>query len=163
MRATTREPTRAEVIEAAGAQAHIGDPDRVATLAPALEHVTVACILLGSASGPPEQIAALHGPRLEMLLARMLDTTVRGIVYEASGRVDAEVLRSGARRVRETCERSRIAHALLGVDPSDQDAWVIAAHDAVRALLGDSDPHKGSESSGFGRGRALNWMEIDQS
>ncbi len=136
VRATTRDATRAEVIEAAGAQAHVGDPDRVATLTPALEHVTVACILLGSASGPPDRVAALHGPRLEMLLERMLDTTVRGIVYEASGGVDAEVLRSGAGRVLARCEQSRIPHALLVADPADHDAWLTAARDAVGGLLG---------------------------
>ena len=101
-------------IEAAGAEAVIGDPDVVATLARSLEHVSVACVLLGSAVGSSEQLAALHGTRLEMLLTRMLDTTVRGIVYEAAGAVDAAVLeRRRARCVRACCEDSRIPYALL--------------------------------------------------
>jgi NAD(P)H-binding len=135
VRGTTRDPGRAEAIETAGAEAHVGDPDRVATLAPALEHVTIACILLGSALGSRDDLATLHGPRLEMLLARMLDTTVHGIVYEAAGTVAAEVLRGGARQVRVTCEDSLIPHALLAADPADADAWLTAAHGAVRALL----------------------------
>jgi hypothetical protein len=137
VRGTTRDPERLEDIEAAGAEAVFGDPDRVATLAPALEHVGVACVLLGSASATAEQLAALHGTRLDMLLRRMLDTTVRGIVYEAQGGVDGELLRAGAQRVRAFCEGSRIPHAVLDVDPAEHPAWVTAAVQAVTSVLGD--------------------------
>jgi hypothetical protein len=113
----------------------IGDPDVVATLARSLEHVSVACVLLGSAVGAPEQLAALHGTRLEMLLTRMVDTTVRGIVYESSGSVDAGVLEAGAMRVRECCEDSRIPYALLRADPGDVNAWKVAAVAAVNSAL----------------------------
>jgi uncharacterized protein YbjT (DUF2867 family) len=140
VRGTTRDPGRAAAIAAAGAEAFVGDPDRVATLAPALEHVTVACILLGSVSGRPDHVAELHGPRLAMLLTRMLDTTVHAIVYEASGTVDAEVLQGGARRIVATCEASRIPHALLRADPGDHQAWVSAARGAVRALFTAPEP-----------------------
>ena len=139
VRGTTRDPGRRAEIEAAGAEAVIGDPDVVATLARSLEHVSIACVLLGSAVGSPEQLAALHGTRLEMLLTRMLDTTVRGIVYEAAGSVDAALLGAGAARVRERCEDSRIPYALLEADPADVDAWTVAAVAAVnRALDGGS-------------------------
>ena len=139
VRGTTRDPGRRAEIEAAGAEAVIGDPDVVATLARSLEHVSIACVLLGSAVGSPEQLAALHGTRLEMLLTRMLDTTVRGIVYEAAGSVDAALLGAGAARVRERFEDSRIPYALLEADPADVDAWTDAAVAAVnRALDGDS-------------------------
>lgn len=139
VRGTTRDPGRRAEIEAAGAEAVIGDPDVVATLARSLEHVSIACVLLGSAVGSPEQLVALHGTRLEMLLTRMLDTTVRGIVYEAAGSVDAALLGAGAARVRERCEDSRIPYALLEADPADVDAWTDAAVAAVnRALDGDS-------------------------
>src|SRR5438270_13404 len=80
VRGTTRAASRVREIEAAGAEAVLGDPDRVATLAPAFEHIAVACLLLGSADDP-----SVHGPRLEMLLTRLVDTTMRGIVYEVSG------------------------------------------------------------------------------
>ena len=94
----------------------------MATLAPALDHVTVACILLGSAAGSPEQLVALHGTRLDMLISRMLDTTVRGIVYEGSGTVEDHVLREGARHVLAACEASMIPCALLEADPADHVA-----------------------------------------
>ncbi len=108
----------------------------MATLAPALDHVTVACILLGSATGSPERLTALHGTRLDMLISRMLDTTVRAIVYEASGTVDHDVLDGGARRVVAACEGSMIPYALLEADPDDHRRWLSDAHGAVRKLLG---------------------------
>jgi nucleoside-diphosphate-sugar epimerase len=135
VRGTTRDSARRGEIEAAGAEAVSGDPDRVATLARSLEHVSVACVLLGSAAGSPEQLEALHGTRLDMLLTRMVDTTVRGIVYEASGSVDPRVLEAGAARVRERCEDARIPYAVLRADPRDVDAWTLAAVAAVNSAL----------------------------
>jgi uncharacterized protein YbjT (DUF2867 family) len=135
VRGTTRDRARAERIAAAGAEPHVGDPERVATLAAALEHVTVACVLLGSAAGAQEELVALHGPRLEMLLTRMLDTTIRGVVYEAAGAVDREILNGGAQRVRDACEGSHIPYAMLAADPSDHHGWLSAAQRAVGGLL----------------------------
>jgi hypothetical protein len=135
IRGTTRDAARCSELEAAGVEPHLGDPDRVATLAPALEHVTIACILLGSAVGTEPELAALHGSRLEMLLSRMLDTTIHGIVYEAAGSIDPVVLGNGARIVRQTCEDSLIPYVLLGEDPSERARWRTSTTAAVRGLL----------------------------
>ena len=120
-------------IEATGAEAVVADPDRIATLIAALEHAGVGCILLGSATGSAESVAALHSSRLEMLLLRMLDTTVRGVVYEATGTVDPAVLGAGSDLVRRFCEDSRMPYALL----SDEGAgsWLDEAADAVDRVL----------------------------
>ncbi len=139
MRGSTRDRGRLAVIEEAGGEAILGDPDRVATLAPALDRVAVACVLLGSAAGSPAQLTALHGTRLEMLLTRMVDTTVRGVVYEAAGSVDPWLLERGAALVRERCEDSRIPYAFLRADPADHAGWTAAAADAVQRSL-DGDP-----------------------
>lgn len=136
VRATTRDPARMSEIEAAGAEAVLADPDRIATLVRALEHAGVGCILLGSASGSAESVAALHSSRLEMLLLRMLDTTVRGVVYEAAGTVDPSVLAGGGELVRRFCQDSRIPYALLSAE--GPGGWPDAAADAVdRVLLRD--------------------------
>ncbi|MGI8864517.1 MAG: hypothetical protein ACR2JH_08990 [Solirubrobacteraceae bacterium] len=135
VRGTTRDAARLSALEARGIEPHLGDPDRVATLAPALEHVTVACILLGSARGTDEELADLHGSRLEMLLTRMLDTTVRGIVYEAAGSMDHAALAVGARIVRDACEASLIPYVLLEADPAEHDRWLAAATGGVQTLL----------------------------
>jgi len=135
VRGTTRDPSRAGEIEAAGIEAVVDDPDRVATLTAALDHVSVVCILLGSASGDADALAALHASRLAMLLHRMVDTTVRGVVYEAVGRVGPEWLSAGAEQVRSACEDARIPYALLDTDPSEHRAWLEAAIDAVERVL----------------------------
>jgi hypothetical protein len=70
-----------------------------------------------------------------MLLERMLDTTVRGVVYERTGTVDPALLEQGAQRVRYACERSLIPYALLEADPSDHAAWPSAAAVAVTDAL----------------------------
>jgi uncharacterized protein YbjT (DUF2867 family) len=137
VRGTTRDAARRAEIEAAGAEPFVGDPNVVGTLVPALAHVGVACILLGSATGTAEQLAALHSTRLDMLLERMLDTTVRGVVYQASGSVDPALLSAGAERVRRACERSLIPYELLATDPAQGESWIADAVAAIeRALVG---------------------------
>ena len=140
MRGTTRDISRVAEIQAVGAEAFVGDPDRVATLVPAFAQVGVTCVLLGSATGPPDSLAALHSTRLDMLLEKMLDTTSRGIVYEAAGTVDPELLAAGAERVRWWCERSLIPFTLLDAATADHGAWRRAAADAVDGILLGGQP-----------------------
>ena len=135
VRGTTRDASRLAEIEATGAQAVLGDPDRVATIVDAFEHVTVACILLGSATGSDKELAALHSERLEMALSRMVDATIHGVVYESSGSVSEELLRGGAHRVRSFAEDSRAACELLNADPREPRVWVGAALHAVERVL----------------------------
>ena len=77
VRGVTRGAHRA-AIEEAGGEAWIGDPDVIGTLRYASENVTLLLWLLGGV----EQ-ADLHGSRLEMMLEKTIDTTIRGFVYEA--------------------------------------------------------------------------------
>jgi Trk K+ transport system NAD-binding subunit len=135
VRGTTRDPGSVAAIEAAGAEPHVGDPDRLATLFPALDHVSVAYILLGSATGSPAAVAALHGERLESLVFKMVDTTIRVVVYEAAGSVDPAVLASGAAIVRRLAEENRMLYEILTADPADADEWVAAAAGAMAAAL----------------------------
>jgi predicted dinucleotide-binding enzyme len=132
VRGTTRDPDREEVIAAAGVEPFIGDPDRVGTLVPALQHVGVICVLLGSAVG---DVSSLHGSRLDMLLGKLIDTTVRGVVYEAAGTVPADVLAQGSERVQAVCEHSRIPFALLDSDPADHEPWLQLAAAAVDLVM----------------------------
>lgn len=136
VRGTTRSLERLIDIEASGAEGVLADPDRVATLVDALAYVSVVCVLLGSAQGSPSQLAALHGTRLDMLLTKLVDTTVRGVVYEARGSVEAGVLAGGAERVRNFAERSLASYALLEADPQAPRQWVAAAVDAVQQVVG---------------------------
>lgn len=135
VRGTTRSVERLAEIEASGAEAVLADPDRVATLVDSLAYVSVVCILLGSAVGSPSELAALHGTRLDMLLTKLVDTTVRGVVYEARGSVKAEVLAGGAERVRSFAERSLASYVLLDADPEGPRDWVAAAAESVHQVV----------------------------
>lgn len=132
VRGTTRDPQREADLIAAGVEPFVGDPDRVGTLVPALEHAGVVCVLLGTAVG---DVSSLHGSRLEMLLGKLLDTTVRGVVYETAGTVPPDVLARGAEQVRAICEPSRIPFALLDSDPADRAAWLERALAAVDSVV----------------------------
>ena len=78
VRAVTRSEANRERLETAGAECWIGDPDVIGTLRYALEGVTVMLWLLGPVDRPE-----LHGSRLAMMLEKTIDTTARGVVYEA--------------------------------------------------------------------------------
>lgn len=79
--------------------------------------------LLGSAGGGAEALEAIHGPRLERLLEKVVDTPVRGFVYEAAGLVPAELLRQGSRLVAEAGERWRIPVEVVAAEPGDPASW----------------------------------------
>jgi hypothetical protein len=75
-------PGRARELESSAhvvEEAEGADPDRLATLTPLLEGITVVCWLFGE-SGPEP----LHGDRLASLVEYLVDTPVRGLVYERS-------------------------------------------------------------------------------
>ncbi len=135
VRGTTRGEARRAAIEETGAEVWVGDPDRIASIHYALADVTILCWLMGSAEGPGEKLEALHGSRLRMLLERTIDTTVRGLLYEAAGSVDPALLAAGAETVRAACVKSEIPHALLSADPAGHDAWLVAALAAIDELL----------------------------
>jgi hypothetical protein len=121
VRAVTRDESKRSLIEAAGCECWIGDPDRIGTLRYALDNATVLLWLLGTVDVPE-----LHGSRLEMMLERTVDTTVRGVLYEG---------RTGEALVRAAHDRHGIPIAFLDADPADEDAWVAAARSGIDALL----------------------------
>jgi nucleoside-diphosphate-sugar epimerase len=93
VRGTTRDVARADAISAAGAESYIGDPDRIGTLMDALVGVTVLCWLFGDV---PD--ADLHGGRLRMLFEKLVDTPVRGVVYESGTAAGEAIARDAAER-----------------------------------------------------------------
>lgn len=140
VRAVTRTEARRAEIEAAGCECWIGTPDRIGTLRYGLENVTILVWALGTASGPPEdaeRIADLHGSRLKMMLEKTTDTTVRGVVYEATGTLDEATFASGVHEIRWANEKNEIPYQLLEADGRDVDAWVAAALAAIEKLLAD--------------------------
>jgi hypothetical protein len=109
----------------------VADPDRLATLVPVLGGVTVVCWLMGSASASP----GVHGDRLQTLMEHLVDTPVRGFVYEAGGSVEPALLERGARIVREASETWRIRGEVVSADPALHDEWLVAMKEAVERTM----------------------------
>jgi uncharacterized protein YbjT (DUF2867 family) len=132
VRGTTRDPARAADIEAAGVEARIADPDRLGTLLAHLEGVSALCWLMGTATGAA---GGLHGERLEALLAKLVDTPVRGVVYEAAGALPPECY-AGGRAILERASRTwGMPVAAVDRSPADVEHWVAAMRKAVASVL----------------------------
>ena len=127
VRGTTRDPGRRAEIEAAGAEAFVGDPDRVATLAPALEHVGVACVLLGSASGRSgaARRAARHAARHAARADARHHGARRRLRARGHGRRTVLLRREPSGCV-TPASASLIPYALLDADPADHERWPAA-------------------------------------
>ena len=96
VRGTSRREEGLAAIEAAGIEPALADPDRPGTILELVNEVAVVVLLLGSATGTEEEIEAIHGPRLERLLEHLVDTPVRGVVYEGT-ESGAEIVRAAGR------------------------------------------------------------------
>src|SRR5688572_10557947 len=131
VRGTTRSPERATAIDEDGIEGVVADPDRLATLVPTLSGVTVVCWLMGSAVDSPE----VNGPRLATFAEHLVDTPVRGLVYEAAGAAGGDVLATGAQIVRDASRTWHIPVQVVSTDPSDHERWLEAMKEAVNATF----------------------------
>ena len=136
VRTVTRREAGRAAIERAGGECWIGDPDVVGTLRYALESVTIVVWALGTASGTAEAVAALHGPRLEMMLSKIVDTTVRGVLYEAAGTIAPEAFATGIAELERMGQLNEIPIAVVDADPADPAGWASAARQAIGGLIG---------------------------
>jgi uncharacterized protein YbjT (DUF2867 family) len=131
VRGTTRSPERVAELEKAGIESVVADPDRLATLVPAVAGVTVVCWLMGSAVDSPD----VNGPRLASFAEHLVDTPVRGVVYEAAGRADPSILAAGAQIVRDASLTWHIPVQVVTADPAAHEEWLGAMKEAIEATL----------------------------
>ena len=136
VRGTSRTEAGAAEVAAAGIEPAIADPDRIATLLEAIDGVAVVFWLLGSARGSEEAVAALHGPRLERLLAEIVDTPVRGLVYEVTGELGSAPLLAALDALRGAGERWRIPFEVVDADPARIESWREGMLAAAGQLIG---------------------------
>jgi len=116
VRGTSRRDAGLAAIEAAGIEPALADPEDPGSVLDLVGDVAVVYWLLGSADGGVEDLALIHGERLEALLERLVETPVRRFVYEASGSVEAALLERGSAIVRGAGERWRIPVTIAGPD-----------------------------------------------
>lgn len=134
VRGTSRRPAGREAIDAAGFESALADPNWPGTVLELCGDVAAVVWLLGNAAGEPETISAIHGPRLESLLEKLVDSPVRGFVYEAAGEVDGRDLQIGRQIVERVGERWRIPVAVLTEDRREPE-WAARSAAAVTGLL----------------------------
>jgi len=133
VRGTSRTEEGRARIEAEGLEAVRADPDRVGTLLPALAGVSAVCWLMGSATGPSAD--DLHGPRWQAMLDRLVDTPVRGAVYEGAGALPSELLEGGAAKARAASEIHQMPVEVVTADPADLPRWIDETAAAVESVL----------------------------
>jgi uncharacterized protein YbjT (DUF2867 family) len=148
VRGTSRREEGLAAIEAAGIEAALADPDRPGTLLEMVADVAAVFLLLGSAEGEPEALTAIHGPRLERLMEHLVDTPVRGVVYEAAGSVDTGLLEAGAEIVRTAGRTWRIRVAVVQAEPDDPSEWPQHMTNLALGLLSPVGEGKGLNSDG---------------
>ncbi|HEY1354822.1 MAG TPA: hypothetical protein VGF09_00765 [Solirubrobacterales bacterium] len=140
VRGTSRRDDGLAAIRAAGIEPAVADPLWPGTILDLVADVALVVWLLGSAGGDGEGDAAgaraVHGERLERLLERLVDTPVRGFLYEAAGTVEDDVLVAGRRAVEAASETWRIPAEAVAADASDPDRWVAEMGAAVGRLVG---------------------------
>jgi uncharacterized protein YbjT (DUF2867 family) len=137
VRGTSRREGGLALVEAAGIEPALADLDRVGTVLEHVADVAVVYLLLGSITGEPDAVAAIHGPRLERLMEKLVDTPVRGVVYEAVGSVEPDLLAAGAEIVRTASRTWRIPVAVVTEELPDPAAW---SEEMVNLALGLLSP-----------------------
>lgn len=108
VRGTSRRKEGLAAIEAAGIEPALADPDRPGSILELVNDVTVLVLLLGNAVGSDEELEAIHGPRLERLMEHLVETPVRGLVYEGTS--------EGEGVVQAAAKTWRIPVALVAVE-----------------------------------------------
>jgi uncharacterized protein YbjT (DUF2867 family) len=130
VRGTTRAAAQTAAIEDSGAEPVVADPDRLGTLMQALAGVSAICWLMGGADAP-----AVNGERLETLTERLVDTHVRGLVYEAAGAAGPGILGRGEQIVRRAGATWHMPVQVVTDEPADHDAWLASMRAAVGRIL----------------------------
>jgi hypothetical protein len=69
-----------------------------------------------------------------MMLSKIIDTTVRAVVYEAAGPIAPEAFAVGVAGLERMGALNEIPFAVIEGDPSDVSAWVPAVRQAIDRL-----------------------------
>jgi uncharacterized protein YbjT (DUF2867 family) len=133
VRGTSRTAQGLDAIEAAGIEPVRADPEQPGTILELVDDVAILIWLMGSATG--ETVADIHGPRLESLLERLVETPVRGFIYEGAGKVDARLLAGGAGLARNAERTWRIPVTVTETPRSNGPAWVEELETSVVEIL----------------------------
>ena|SRR5215207_6607842 len=143
VRGTSRREEGLAAIEAAGIEAALADPDQPGTILELVNDVAVLVLLLGNATGSEEELAAIYGPRLERLMEHLVETPVRGMVYEGT-EGGAEIVAAASRTWRIPARTSSPSLS----QPADDAGADRLAEEVRAALAGESKELNSDKDSG---------------
>jgi uncharacterized protein YbjT (DUF2867 family) len=123
VRGTSRHREGLALIKDAGIEPALAEPADPGSVLDLVGDVSVVVWLLGSAEGSGEELSAIHGPRLDRVLERLVETPVRGFVYDGKGSIDPILLARGKEVVEAASETWNIPVSCLLVDPFDDETW----------------------------------------
>jgi uncharacterized protein YbjT (DUF2867 family) len=139
VRGTSRREEGLDAIREAGIEPTIADPLWPGTVLDLVGDVSLVGWLLGSARAEGEdgeaEVAAIHGERLERLLERLVETPVRGFVYEAAGSADRSVLDVGAELVERAGRTWMIPIRIVRAERDGDGGWTTAMAAAVTGVI----------------------------
>lgn len=135
VRGTSRTEDGLAAIREAGIEPALADPLHPHTVLELVGDVAVVLWVFASAKGPPEELSAIHGSRLERLMERLIETPVRGFVYEMKGTIDPILLEHGSEVLEAAGDTWRVGISCVFVDPRDPRDWAeIMTHATVDLL-----------------------------
>ncbi len=135
VRGTSRNKENLKAASAAGIESVDADPARLAQVMQHIEGVTVVVWLMGAMRGDQESISLLHDAVLAHLLEKLVDTQVRGFIYESGDSTDAQMFEKGREHVMRANRTWRIPVAFIDRSPDDHALWLASALAAVKTLL----------------------------
>lgn len=138
VRGTSRSEDGLVAIREAGIEPALADPLRPDTVLDLVGDVTVVLWLFASAVGPPEELSAIHGSRLERLMERLIETPVRGFVYEMRGSVNPILLEHGNEVIEAAGDTWRVGISSVFVDPKDPHDWAEITAGATSGLVDEA-------------------------
>jgi hypothetical protein len=139
VRGTSRTEDGLAAIGEAGIEPAFADPLQPQTVLELVGDVTIVLWLFASAEGPTEELSAIHGPRLERLMERLVETPVRGFVYEMKGTVDPILLEHGSEVLEAAGDTWRVGISCVFVDPGDPHDWAEIMAGAATGLVDRAD------------------------
>jgi hypothetical protein len=138
VRGTSRTEDGFAAIEAAGIEPAFADPLQPHTVLELVGDVTIVLWPFASAKGPPEELSAIHGSRLERLMERLIETPVRGFVYEMKGTVNPILLEHGSEVLEAAGDTWHVGIACVFVDPRDPHDWAEIMAGATTGLVDEA-------------------------
>ena len=138
VRGTSRTEEGLVAIGEAGIEPALADPLHPHTVLELVGDVTIVLWVLASAQGPPEELSAIHGSRLERLMERLIETPVRGFVYEMKGTVNPILLEHGSEVLGAAGDTWRVGISSVFVDPRDPHDWAQTMAAATTGLVDEA-------------------------